>query len=80
MNAQGLAVPDGTGMRQIVVGTGGEDLGNNFSATPLPASQVRDGVTFGIASVTLGVGTYSWASFFSWGTSGVSSGGVRMAR
>lgn len=59
MNAGGVAVPNGTGMREIVVGTGGEGLGG-FNATPLPASQVRDSSTFGIISVTLGAGSYSW--------------------
>ena len=60
MNASGAAVTDGTGMREIVVGTGGEGLGG-FNATPLPASQVRNSATYGILSLTLGAGTYSWS-------------------
>jgi hypothetical protein len=60
MNASGAAVADGAGMREIVVGTGGEGLGG-FNSTPLPASQVRNSSTFGILALTLGAGTYSWS-------------------
>lgn len=60
MNASGAAVAGGTGMREIVVGTGGEGLGG-FNSTALQASQVRNATTYGILSLTLGAGSYSWS-------------------
>jgi hypothetical protein len=59
MNASGVAVADGKGTREIIAGTGGEDL-TGFNSTAFPASRVRNSSTFGILSVTLGTGSYSW--------------------
>jgi PKD repeat protein len=55
--------PDGaadaaTGIREFVVGTGGEDL-EGFG-TPKPNSQVRNGTTRGVLKLTLGDSAYSW--------------------
>ena len=58
LSAGGTSVPDGTGMREIVAGTGGESL--QAFETTAPGSQVRDSSTYGILSVTLGAGSYSW--------------------
>jgi len=59
MNSSGHAVADGTGTREIVVGTGGESQGGFGSTTPAPGSQVRAS-GFGILSLTLNSGSYSW--------------------
>jgi hypothetical protein len=47
------------GVRQFVVGTGGEDL-YPFGA-PLSTSEVRNGATFGVLKLTLQAGQYAWA-------------------
>jgi hypothetical protein len=57
MNANGQAVADGTGTREIIAGIGGDSQGG--FGTPLAASQIRK-TGFGILSVTLGSGSYSW--------------------
>ena len=57
MNANGQAVADGTGTREIIAGVGGDSQGG--FGTPLAASQVRK-TGFGILSATLGSGSYSW--------------------
>jgi acid phosphatase type 7 len=59
LNDTGQPVSDGTGMREIIAGIGGENQGSFGSATPLAGSQVRK-LGFGILSVTLGTGSYSW--------------------
>ncbi|MDP9225245.1 MAG: DNRLRE domain-containing protein [Actinomycetota bacterium] len=46
------------GIREFVVGTGGEDF-QAFSSTK-PLSQVRDDVTFGVLMLTLHQGSYDW--------------------
>lgn len=53
-------VADPAGLREIVVGTGGAALYNDFG-TPLPTSQVRDGTHFGVLKLTLHAGSYDWA-------------------
>ena len=60
MNGAGAAVADGTGTREIVVGTGGEKQAS-FSKTPLASSQVRATGLFGILGLTLAPGSYSWS-------------------
>ena len=60
MNASGAAVSDGTGTREIVVGTGGEKDAI-FNKTRLATSQVSDTGIFGILGLTLGTGGYSWS-------------------
>lgn len=54
----GLADP-GRGIREFVVGTGGDEHYND-QGTPLPNSEVFNGTTFGVLKLTLGPGTYSW--------------------
>jgi hypothetical protein len=58
----GLSAPvaDGTGTREIVVGTGGEHSAS-FAPTPLSGSQVRATGLFGILDLTLAKGSYSWS-------------------
>jgi Calcineurin-like phosphoesterase len=55
-NPQGVADPNG--IREFVVGTGGE--GHEGFGTIAPNSQVRNSTTFGILHMTLGAGQYSW--------------------
>ncbi len=50
---------DGTGTREIIAGTGGESQNGFGSTTPAPGSQVRK-TGFGILSLTLNSGSYSW--------------------
>ena len=46
------------GIREIIVGTGGE---SHYSfGTPHPNSQVRNGNTFGVLKLTLNPGSYDW--------------------
>jgi hypothetical protein len=59
LNASGQPVADGAGMREIIAGIGGESQGSFGSTTPLAGSQVRK-TGYGILSVTLGTGSYSW--------------------
>ena len=59
LNANGQPVADGTGMREIIAGIGGESQGSFGSKTPLAGSQVRK-TGYGILSLTLGTGSYSW--------------------
>lgn len=54
----GIADP-ANGIREFVVGTGGESHYNDLG-TPLPNSEVFNGTTFGVLELTLGAGTYSW--------------------
>ena len=50
---------DGTnGIREFVVGTGGESHYTGMS--PIANSQVFNGTTFGVLKLTLSAGTYSW--------------------
>ena len=46
------------GIRQFVVGTGGQ-LHTAFG-TVRPNSEVRNSTTFGVLKLTLGSGSYSW--------------------
>ena len=59
LNANGQPVPDGTGTREIVAGTGGESQGGFGQATPAPGSQVRKS-GYGFLALTLSSGSYSW--------------------
>jgi hypothetical protein len=56
MNAEGAAVS--SGLREIVVGTGGRDL-YEFGS-PLPASEVRNDSTLGVLKLTLRADGYDW--------------------
>jgi hypothetical protein len=56
--------PDGapdqsTGIREFVVGTGGRSFGA-FGTSPAANSEKRDNSTFGVLSLKLGDGAYSW--------------------
>jgi calcineurin-like phosphoesterase family protein len=53
----GVADP-ARGLREFIVGTGGEGL-SSFG-TPLPTSEVRNGATFGVLMLTLEAREYSW--------------------
>ena len=46
------------GLREFIVGTGGQALQNPGS--PRPNSQVRNGTTYGVLKLTLDTATYSW--------------------
>lgn len=46
------------GVREIIVGTGGDDF--QKMGVPLPNSVVRNNSTFGVLKVTLNSGSYSW--------------------
>ena len=46
------------GIREFIVGTGGES--HYGFGTPLPNSQVRNGDTFGVLKLTLSDGSYTW--------------------
>ena len=59
LNAAGQPVADGTGTREIVQGTGGDNQGPFGSAKPIPGSQVRTS-GYGALSLTLASGGYSW--------------------
>jgi hypothetical protein len=56
MDASGSAVPQG--LREIVVGTGGEGL-DKFGAIQ-PASEVRNNSTYGVLKLTLNDTSYDW--------------------
>jgi hypothetical protein len=56
-NPLGIADP-ADGIREFVVGTGGEDF--HAFALPLPLSQVREDDTFGVLTLTLHSGSYDW--------------------
>jgi len=56
MNALGSTVT--SGLREIVVGTGGE--GHYSFGTALPGSQVRNGTTYGVVKLTLSASGYTW--------------------
>ncbi len=56
--------PDGQvdpvdGVREFVVGTGGED--HQKLGRPVPGSEVRDDTTFGVLALTLHATSYDWA-------------------
>ena len=51
---------DARGMREIIVGTGGENH-MSFHATPAANSEVRDKTSFGFLELDLSNGAYSWA-------------------
>jgi acid phosphatase type 7 len=59
LDANGQPVADGTGMREIIAGIGGESQGTFGNTTPGAGSQVRK-TGYGILSLTLGTGSYSW--------------------
>jgi hypothetical protein len=59
LNANGQPVANGTGMREIIAGIGGESQGSFGTKTPIAGSQVRK-TGYGILALTLGTGTYSW--------------------
>jgi len=52
------AVADPSGMREFIVGTGGQDLQKPGGAKP--NSQVRNGTTYGVLLLTLDTLSYSW--------------------
>jgi hypothetical protein len=52
------AVDTVRGMREILVGTGGEDHAG--SATKITGSQVRNNTTFGVLKLTLHPTSYDW--------------------
>ena len=60
MNAAGAAVPDGTGTREIVVGTGGEKHAV-FEQDGAGVVAGRQTGLFGILDLTLSAGSYSWS-------------------
>ena len=47
------------GIREFVVGTGGESHYND-QGTPLPNSELFNGTTFGVLKLTLSAGSYTW--------------------
>src|SRR5216117_1526912 len=53
----GIADP-AKGLREFIVGTGGQSLQNPGGAKP--NSQVRNGKTYGVLKLTLDAGSYSW--------------------
>jgi chitodextrinase len=59
LNASGVLVGNGAGMREIIAGIGGESQGSFSGSTPLAGSQVRK-MGYGILAVTLDSGGYSW--------------------
>jgi hypothetical protein len=59
LNANGQPVANGTGMREIIAGIGGESQGSFGTKTPIAGSQVRK-TGYGILALTLGTGSYSW--------------------
>ncbi len=54
----GMADPT-RGIREFVVGTGGESHYND-EGTPLPNSEVFNGTTYGVLKLTLSAGSYTW--------------------
>ena len=50
---------DARGIREFVVGTGGENH-TTFKAAIEPTSEVRDANTFGFLDLTLSDGAYAW--------------------
>lgn len=67
MNPAGESDPD-RGIREFVVGTGGDNDFNKFG-TPLPNSQVRNNNSFGVLQMTLHNSSYDW-KFFNDGSPG----------
>jgi calcineurin-like phosphoesterase family protein len=57
LNATG-AVDQVNGMRELIVGTGGEDRAGRPAG--ITGSEVRDNKTFGVLKVTLHAGRYDW--------------------
>jgi hypothetical protein len=51
---------DAHGIRELVVGTGGENH-MTFHATPAANSEVRDNTSFGFLELTLSNGAYTWS-------------------
>ena len=56
----GGSAHDAHGMREFIVGTGGENH-MSFHATPAANSEVRDKTSFGFLELDLSNGAYSWA-------------------
>jgi acid phosphatase type 7 len=54
------ATVDPAGLREIVVGTGGEDH-HTFAATPQPNSEVRNDTAFGVLRLTLHPASYDFS-------------------
>ncbi|MCA1706600.1 MAG: alkaline phosphatase, partial [Actinobacteria bacterium] len=52
--------PDPSGIREFVVGTGGEDLGS-FDDSPDDNSEIQNSDTFGVLELTLHPTTYEWS-------------------
>jgi hypothetical protein len=52
--------PDENGIREFVVGTGGEESGSAPVATKLPTSAVTGAGIFGVLKMTLHPGSYDW--------------------
>ena len=59
LNAAGQPAPAGTGTREIVQGTGGENQGPFGNGRPIPGSEVRTS-GYGALALTLASGGYSW--------------------
>jgi hypothetical protein len=53
-------VPDENGIREFVVGTGGEESGSAPASTKLPTSAVTGAGIFGVLKMTLHAGSYDW--------------------
>ena len=58
LNAFGQPVSATNGMREIIVGTGGDDHAGR--PAQITGSQVLNNKTFGVLKVTLNAGSYSW--------------------
>jgi acid phosphatase type 7 len=58
LNASGQPLSNSRGMREIIIGTGGEDHAGRPAA--ITGSQVINNKTFGVLKVTLAAGSYSW--------------------
>ncbi len=71
MNPSGGA--DSTGIREFVVGTGGESLNGLYGSQPPATLQAHDSSDFGVLVLTLHAGSYSW-SFVNTGGHTIDSG------
>lgn len=71
MNPPGVADP--TGIREFVVGTGGESLNGLYGSKPPATLQAHDSSDYGVLVLTLHAGSYSW-SFVNTGGHTVDSG------
>ncbi|MGH2887740.1 MAG: metallophosphoesterase family protein, partial [Solirubrobacteraceae bacterium] len=71
MNPSGAADP--TGIREFVVGTGGESLNGLYGNSPPSTLQAQDSSDYGVLVLTLHANSYSW-SFVSIGGNIIDSG------